>query len=112
MALNPNHPPWYNFAMVVNFYHQKEYQQALALIRDINMPDLFWTHVHIATSSAQLGRTDEASEAVQRIRELYAGFSLATAREELSKWNVPDHEMAHMIDGLRKAGLPEVSKDE
>ena len=107
MALNPNHPPWINFPIALYYYHQREYERALALVRDINMPNIWYTHLHIATSSAQLGRTEEALAAANRIREIYPGFDLVIAEKELSKWNVPDHEMEHMIDGLRKAGIPE-----
>ena len=69
MELTPNHPPWINFPLVVNEYHQRNYQQALALVREINMPELFWTHVHTATSNAQLGRTEEAQAAVVRLMD-------------------------------------------
>ena len=107
MALNPNHPPWINFPIVIYYYHKREYERALALVRDINMPELFWTHLHTATSNAQLGRLEEARAAAQKIIELYPGFDLEIAKQELNIYNVPPHEMDHVIDGLRKAGVPE-----
>lgn len=59
----------------------------------------------LATSFAFLGRTDEASEALTKLREVVPAITISLARENLPIKHEADLE--HYLDGLRKAGLRE-----
>jgi tetratricopeptide (TPR) repeat protein len=56
-------------------------------------------------SSAQLGRIDEARDAVSRVFELEPGLTVARWRTPVPPF--PPDLLARFEDGLRKAGLPE-----
>jgi adenylate cyclase len=60
-------------------------------------------HVILAASLAHLGRTHEASEALDKVEVLRPGF--AQPSEWWFKFSRPE-DNEHLLDGLRKAGLP------
>jgi TolB-like protein/Tfp pilus assembly protein PilF len=101
--LNPNHPGWYWFAMVINAYRQRESQRALELALRINMPGLWTAQVALAVIYAQLGQMDQARTAIRGLLALRPDFA-TIARRELSKWWLPDM-VETMVGDLRKAGL-------
>ena len=100
--LNPLHPSWYHFTFARLHYNQKNYVQTIADIQKIGLPHFYWTHMLTAAAKGQLGHTDAAA-ALARIFELKPGFS---ARVELQKWNAAPADLEHIVDGLKKAGLP------
>jgi serine/threonine protein kinase len=103
MQLNPQHPGWYWFPLVLNAYRQRDYPRALELVFKVNMPGFWRTQLMLAVSQAQLGELGAARNAVQELLRIRPDFSVVQ-REELSKWW--DAELIeHVIDGLRKAGL-------
>ena len=102
-ALNPLHPGWYHFSFARLHYHQKAYEDVVADIERIGLPHFYATHLFRAAALGQLGRP-EAAQALGRIFEIKPNFS---ARAELKKWNAERHDLEHVIEGLRKAGLRE-----
>jgi len=108
MALNPHHPSWYWFPVVLNAYRQRDYQRALDLALKVDMPALWRTQLMLAVTNAQLGHLPAAQNAVQQLLAVRSDFA-QIARTELAKWWDPEL-IEHLIDGLRKAGL-EVADD-
>jgi TolB-like protein/Flp pilus assembly protein TadD len=103
MQLNPNCPGYFYFARCYNGYRQGKYEEVLEAAARINMPSYFHTHAVRAAALGQLGRREDARKAVQDLLALRPDFA-AAARQEYSKWY--DSELvAHLIEGLRKAGL-------
>jgi len=102
IALGPNYPPWCHNQLSYAYYQNREYEQALAEALKINMPDLFWTHVYLAESYAQLGREQEAKAAIAKLLELYPDIA-DNYRREWRKWNVPDSAIELTIEGMRKS---------
>ena len=103
IELNPHHPGWYWYASFLNAYRHRDYRTALAAALKMNLPGVSLVDVALAATYGQLGDGEAARQA---IRELLAGKPdyAAIARQELEKWF--DAEIvAHLIDGLRKAGL-------
>ncbi len=102
--LNPNHPGWYWFPLVLNAYRQCDYQGALRIALKVNMPGFWRTQLALAVAYGQLGQHDAARAAAQELLKIRPDFA-AIARDELSrKWY--DAELTeHLIEGLRKAGL-------
>jgi TolB-like protein len=103
IQLNPNHPGWYWFPLILNAYRQRDYQRALDLALKVNMPGFWRTQFMLAVSNAQLGELEAAGNAVRELLAIRPDFT-AVGRDELKKWW--DAELtAHLIEGLRKAGL-------
>jgi tetratricopeptide (TPR) repeat protein len=105
MAINPAHPGWYHFVFFDRHYVRREYADALAAARRINMPQNLWSHWAVAVSAGQLGRAAEAAEALDAL------FALAPATADervleaiVARWrfNQPGNVAATM-EGFRKA---------
>ncbi|MCH6563268.1 MAG: hypothetical protein IH800_12735 [Myxococcales bacterium] len=105
IALNPYHPGWYYLALFHDHYRKGQYQEALDEAQKINMPELWETSSTLAQAYAQLGRREQAQAAVAQLLKLYPDFAVSAWRE-FRKRNLPEAEIAHLLDGLRKAGLP------
>jgi TolB-like protein/DNA-binding winged helix-turn-helix (wHTH) protein/tetratricopeptide (TPR) repeat protein len=101
--LNPLHPGWYHFSVARLHYDQKAYEKTIADIQLVGLPNFYWTHLIAAAAQGQLGHRD-AGASLARIFEIKPNFS---ARAELRKWNAAPHDLEHIMQGLRKAGLRE-----
>jgi adenylate cyclase len=103
IALNPDHPEWYRDPIIFYDYQTGDYQRALveAQKQKVRRP---WRFLFSAMILGQLGRGEEAQPAIKAALELKPDV-----RERLwdmaRVWNVPDPQIEHMADGLRKAGL-------
>jgi adenylate cyclase len=109
MALNPSYPLWYHSAFIGDHYAKREYDAALARARQMSMPGFYWTHLFFACIYGQLGDQEAAKAAVAELLAVYPTYA-EEAYENLRKWYHSEDHIAHIIDGLRKAGLdiPEV----
>lgn len=109
IVLNPFLPPesGHGFANSHYYYHRGEYERAVATIQKVNLPDYVWTHILAAAAHGQLGNSMEARTAMRRLQEVQPGFSQMKFAEEARVWNIPEPEIHHFADGLRKAGLPD-----
>lgn len=101
--LNPLHPGWYYFSFVRKHYDARDYQQVIADVENIGLPDFYWGVMFMAAAQGQLGAPDAAAS-IARIFQLKPDFS---AHAELRKWNAAPADLAHIVEGLRKAGLRE-----
>lgn len=101
--LNPLHPGWYYFSFARYHYDRREYAETLAHMQRAGYPDFYWTHLLRAAALGQL-EEEEAAVSLARIFEIKPDFS---ARTELRKWNAAPHDLEHLMEGLRKAGLRE-----
>jgi len=101
--LNPLHPGWYYFSLARYHYDQRAYDNVLADVERISLPEFYWSWLLRAAALGQLGR-GEAAASLAQIFALKPDFS---ARAELQKWNAAAKDMAHILEGLRKAGLDE-----
>ena len=102
MELNPLHPGWYHFALARHHMYQREHEAVLIDVQKIDMPEFYWTHLLEAAALGHLGRAERARAALGRLLALTPGFSAA---DELHKWNTASDDAAHIVEGLRKAGL-------
>ncbi|TDJ07868.1 MAG: hypothetical protein E2O71_05875 [Deltaproteobacteria bacterium] len=105
IALNPYHPGWYYLALFHDHYRKGQYQEALGEAQKINLPELWETYSTLAQTYGQWGRKQQAEAAVAKLLKLYPDFARSAWRE-FRKRNLPEAEIAHLVDGLRKAGLP------
>jgi tetratricopeptide (TPR) repeat protein len=104
MALNPNHPGWYRFALFNDAYRRHDYRGAVEVALRFNMPTYFYTHAVLAAAYGQLGEQTAARRALAELLAQKPEFG-TVARRELGKWYVDPQLLDEMLDGLRKAGL-------
>ncbi len=101
--LNPLHPGWYFFSFARAAYNRQDYAGTFALAERISLPHFYWIHLLQAAALGQLGNP-QAAAALARVFECKPDFS---AVDELQRWNAAPDDLAHLLDGLRKAGLEE-----
>jgi adenylate cyclase len=107
MALDPYHPTVFYYTLADDHFQQGEYEEALAAVQRLNMPDFYTTQAFLAAVYSELGRKTEAHTAVERARTLYPGLTIEEWTEEMRKWNRPDAVLRKFGAALRKAGLPD-----
>ena len=97
------------FATAVNHYRKGEYAEALT---DFNTSYTGWwvNYMHRAYTYAMLGDQQNAARAVARLRELVPGFSIEHAIEFHRKYQFEDATLEKILEGLRRAGVPERSE--
>jgi TolB-like protein/cytochrome c-type biogenesis protein CcmH/NrfG len=106
--LNPNHPGWYWHVNFNDAYRRGDYRGALSLILKSNMTENWGRHTLMAAAYGQLGERESASKALQELRRLRPDVGKTIQREAV-KWFDAEHG-AHLMEGLRKAGL-EIPED-
>jgi serine/threonine protein kinase/tetratricopeptide (TPR) repeat protein len=105
MALNPHHPGWYHFAFFHLHYARREFAEALAAAKRINMPDHVWAPYAIALAAGQLGRSQEAAAALA----LFSRLAPELARNEYAlraatgRWKWTEADVDRDLEGFRKA---------
>jgi TolB-like protein len=102
MRLNPYHPEWYWVDLGIVLYIARRYADAVEAYGHRTRPGS-WVLARLAACYAQMGRMEEAAAAAAEVRKLRPDFSLAKLRR--TGWNAADTE--HILEGMRKAGLPE-----
>jgi len=88
-------------------YMLKAYSEALPPLRECatRAPNMRHGHVWLAANLAQLGQLDEASAEVAEILRIDPQFTIDGTQRRLRFKRPEDTE--HLVDGLRKAGVPE-----
>jgi len=105
MALNPHHPGWYRFGEYLDHYRRGEYTEALAVAEKINMPGYYVDPLSLAASHAQLGHGDAARAALRDLLQLQPHFARRGEAVLEKRLYAQPELVAHLMDGLRKAGL-------
>ena len=121
-ALNPHPPPFFDYPIFLQHYVGGRYEQALKFTEDeLIGPDQFLEPLVRAATLGQLGRIDEAASSLSQLQTLWHrvceqigcdGLDLAQLRGEMIDRGAMAGTLAdQLIDGLRKAGLPDRSVD-
>ena len=104
--LDPFHPPSLLGFLGHAYYVLKRYDEALPSLRECasRAPDFRAAHAWLAATYGQLGQLEQARTHVAEILRLEPGCSLGRIRRLIVYRNAEDAD--HLLDGLRKAGLP------
>jgi adenylate cyclase len=105
-TLNPYQPTWLLYPLIFDHYRKGEYELALAMAQKLDLPDFFWTPLSFAMIYAQLGRLDEARAALYEALAQQPDFA-QRPRHYIGAYVFPEEVVEQMMDGLRKAGLPD-----
>ena len=97
---------WLGF-MANACYMLKRYQEAVPLLREYGSraPNVQIIHIWLAATYAQLGQIAEAKAEAEELLRMNPRFTIATWKVTAVYKNPQDTE--HLLDVLRKAGLPE-----
>lgn len=101
---NPARPGWYHTALVLDAYYRGDYKAALAYAERMRAPDHYRWWFYLTMIYGQMGDTQNARKAVERLNALDPDFGL-NARTDLAKWGYAPALAERCLDGLRKAGL-------
>jgi TolB-like protein/class 3 adenylate cyclase/Flp pilus assembly protein TadD len=101
MRLNPFYPDQYLWHLGGAYYNLRRYDEAVRTLLGMQNPTE--GRRLLAASYAQLGRDEEARRHAEKVREAHPNFSV-------ERWASvqPDRyesDVAHFVEGLRKAGL-------
>jgi adenylate cyclase len=97
---------WLGF-MANACYMLKRYREAVPLLREYGSraPNVQIVHIWLAAAYAQLGQLAEARMEAAEVLRMNPDFTIARWKVTAVYKNPEDAE--HLLDGLRKAGLPE-----
>ena len=112
LRLSPRDPGLWSYLTLKasTLYQLQRYDEAVRFARDAarhSIADLIWPFVHLAAALGQLGRIAEARTAVEELRRRRPGLTVSGVRSWPHNRSRSEHSLAHMLDGLRRAGLPE-----
>jgi adenylate cyclase len=104
IRLDPSQPEF-----VIGFanYMLKRHAEAVRFLREtaLRRPNVQWPHLWLAAAYAQLEQLEEARAEAAEVLRINPGFTIESPKRFVAFKDPKDTE--HLIDGLRKAGLPE-----
>ena len=105
IALNPNHPYNYSFHLGQVHYILGNYEKAIAAFERVleSNPATERAHLWLAAAYAQVGREDDAEWEMEQVLATNPDVSVDRMRQ-LYSFTDPN-DLAHLVDGLHKAGL-------
>ena len=107
MRLSPFYRPGLLRALANNYRLSGRLEEAIACYRESLKRESGYLapYVNLVSALGELGRSEEAKEAIGKIYELAPNFSVSSYVEGLSYRNATDRD--RIKDGLLKAGLPD-----
>jgi adenylate cyclase len=107
MRLDPFHPHFAPLMAGVAHYLLKEYHDAQHWLSEAigRAPNHQYGHAFLAATYAQLGRLDDARAEAAEVLRLNPQYSIGRTQKRVSNLKRAE-DMEHLVDGLRKAGLP------
>jgi tetratricopeptide (TPR) repeat protein len=100
---NPFAPSWYFWGLAISCYNSRQYRNAIEALQRIAGLNRFH-HRLLAASYAQLGDTDKAAEARDRVMAEVPAYSVEDTRDSQPYEHPADVDP--FIEGLVAAGFP------
>jgi adenylate cyclase len=107
MRLDPFHPHFAPLIAGIAYYLLKEHQEAQRWLREATgrAPNHQYGHAFLAATYAQLGRVEDARAEAAEALQVNPQYTIGTQKQVSILKRSEDSD--HLVDGLRKAGLPE-----
>jgi adenylate cyclase len=107
MRLDPHYPFLYIFWLGHAFQSLERCDEAVVAFRRVisRNPDFFYAHMHLAAAYAELGRMEEAKSEAVKVLTMNPSFSVLRVAGRLPFKDTAT--LARLVDGMRRAGLPE-----
>ena len=104
IRLNPFYNNYVHYALWLDWFRQKEYEQAHLEALNLRMPLEFWVPFVKAATYGQLGNVEEGKRAVENLLKLKPDFP--TRGRVLIKHYIKFEDiLEHVIEGLNNVGL-------
>ncbi len=110
LELTPNPPTWYYAALFFDHYHNGRYEDALAEVQKWRTED-YRNSLYRAATFAQLGRFDEAREAVVEMEAFGPELPEDLHKDFVDRHGIAPELAEHLLEGLAKA-LENMDRDE
>jgi TolB-like protein len=115
LRLSPRDPdvPWWQLFMCDLHAMLAHWDQAIEWCEKsvVGLPQIYFPYVFLAAASAWAGHDKEAKEAAAQLQKVYPGFTVQTwAGRHMSDDPTYNAQYQRIIEGLRKAGVPEGDK--
>jgi adenylate cyclase len=93
--------------VAIGYYFSRAYEEAVEAAKQVIrvFPDFPPPYPYLAAAIGQLGHSEEAKVALDEAIAIAPGWFEMYVRNRAPWWRLEDH--GHMVDGLRKAGLPQ-----
>lgn len=106
VVLNPNYPPWLNYAFTAYFYKKQDFEASLKYGMDYvaRAPNIHLAYWPVICSLGMLDRPDAAAPHIKRMLALYSDFD-GTIHDELSYWYIDQDLIDLSYECFRRAGL-------
>jgi adenylate cyclase len=106
--LDPFHAPLVPAALGMAYYMLQQYSEALPPLREsaARAPNMRIGHLWLAVNCAQLGRIEEARAAAAEVLRIEPRWTNLGTGATIYVFRRPE-DSQHLLDGLRKAGLPD-----
>ena len=101
---NPALPGMYRIGLFLYHLAHERFVEALHEGRRVLAPHVLYGHIAIAIAATELGRKQEAAEAVRRILDIDQSYGDHVVGD-LESRNLHEALIAQVVQGLRKAGL-------
>jgi adenylate cyclase len=105
--LNPLYPDWWNNVVSYHYYLLGDYERSLIELKKGEIPDQIYYATQLVALYAELGKAEKLQEALASLQAYHGDVSIADTRSYLSPFVQTDSDVERLLDGLRKAGLPE-----
>ncbi len=108
MRLDPFYPHFAPLMIGEACYLLKQYREAKHWLRQATgrAPNHQYGHAFLAATYAQLGQLEDAQAETAEVLRLNPKYSIGATQKRVSVFKRAE-DMEHLVDGLRKAGLPE-----
>ena len=103
--LNPLPPPWYVNGTAAVEYGLRHYAAAAQLLESLGNDTFYWDHCYLAACYVRLGKLSEAQQEIAKALRLKPNLTIK--RLAVAEPYAKLADLEHLLDPLRKAGLPE-----
>ena len=109
MALTPHPPSWITMPFFFDHYHHGQYEEALTEVKGMDLGGDFRGPLFLAAAYGQLGRPDDAGQALDELRASWPRPVGELRRELIERHALSPALTDHLMEGLAKAGLEGVA---
>jgi adenylate cyclase len=108
MRLDPFHPHFAPLAVGEAHYLLKQYREAQYWLREATgrAPNHQYGHAYLAATYAQLGQLEDARAEAAEVIRVNPAYTIDGTQKRVSIFK-REEDTEHLVDGLRKAGLPD-----
>jgi TolB-like protein len=106
MTRAPRQLDYFYLGPTIYYTNKGEYGEALTWAERFEVPDVIWSDAFVAALAAQTGDMELAKRRLAHLLAAHPGFP-AYARALIERWSFGPAAEATLIEGLRRAGLPD-----